>query len=126
MGSNVTFAAVAVSAKHLAIFCCCFAAFAPWGNMIGLHFFNCKMLSAFYTNAFLPFIRRPCHFRGEGTNIQVSLLSVKQIFINTFLVGNITIAIIFYQLNNLSFKNFRVIFSSAVLVVEDAPFKPFH
>jgi len=61
---------IALFAQHLTIFGNCFSAFMPRFYMISFHFFNFKMFLAFFTDAFLSFIRFSFLFIGKSANIQ--------------------------------------------------------
>jgi len=52
---NITFPPVAFVAQHLTIIYTDFTTFTPWGDMICLRLVKPEIISAFRTNAILPF-----------------------------------------------------------------------
>ena len=91
--------------------------------MVGLHFFQLKMLFAFWANAFLPFVCSASHFGTKCSNAKMLFVAVKKILIDTFLISDIFIV---EQFNNMRFKCFGVVSVRAILVIVNTPLKAAH
>src|SRR3989344_2625822 len=77
------FSPIIVLAQHLTVFGFRFSTLVPWGNMVGFHFLNLKLLFAFYTDTLLPLIRFAPHIVVKRSNREVSFVSGQQVRINT-------------------------------------------